>query len=111
MSGFIRQRDANIAPGELVRAEDHKAELDTIQAAFNSSTGHTHGGGTGEGAPIILTGPAQDYNSSGSAFYPKTTDAYDLGTTVLKFKNAYFTNTVSALAIVASGNVTISGIS
>jgi len=64
MAGYVRQRDAKIAAGLVVYAEDHKAELDAVQAAFNGSTGHAHNGASGEGPPIIVVGPTQEFEVS-----------------------------------------------
>lgn len=60
---------------------------------FNASTGHDHDGTAGNGAPITVVGPAQEYISSGAAFYPKTDDTYDLGTNTFKWKDLYVDGT------------------
>lgn len=109
MSGYIRQRDANISPGLVIYAEDIKAELDAVQAAYNASTGHTHGGSAGEGAPIVFTGPSKEYLSGSLSFSPKTTNTYDLGTVSLKWKDAYLSGTTSLAALTVSGNAAVTG--
>lgn len=66
MAGYTRQSAANIVNGAVVNASDHNAEYNAIEAAFNASTGHTHDGTTGGGAPVAkwalgtssLTSPA-----------------------------------------------------
>jgi hypothetical protein len=54
-TGYTRQRAAEIDDGNIIQAADLEAEFDQIQAAFNSSTGHTHDGTAGEGPKIALT--------------------------------------------------------
>lgn len=54
-NGYTRQSDAEIADGLTIDAPDLEAEFDAIETAFNSSTGHTHDGTTGEGPLISLT--------------------------------------------------------
>jgi microcystin-dependent protein len=105
-TGYTRQRDASIVDNAIVYAEDHKAELDQVQAAFHASTGHAHGGATGEGAPILVTGAAQEYVFTSSFFKPKTTDTYDVGSTLFKFKDGFFSGGVSVATLTASGVIT-----
>lgn len=54
-TGYTRQSAAEIAPGETITAVAIENEFDTIEAAFNSASGHTHDGTTGEGPKISLT--------------------------------------------------------
>jgi microcystin-dependent protein len=105
-TGYTRQRDASIVDNAIVYAEDHKAELDQVQAAFHAATGHAHGGATGEGAPILVTGAAQDYLFTSTFFKPKATDTYDVGSTLFKFKDGFFSGGVSVATLTASGVIT-----
>ena len=79
----------NIANGKVIDADDLDNEFNAIEAAFNGSTGHTHDGTSGEGAPIEVIGPAQDIVATNSTLRPKTTNTVDLGTTTLRYKDLY----------------------
>jgi hypothetical protein len=94
MTGYVRQRDANIVNGSNGNASDVKVEFDQVQLAFNATTGHKHDGSSGEGVPITVTGLGQDYIFDPAAIKPKTTAAYDLGSSSLKFKDGHFSGTV-----------------
>jgi hypothetical protein len=110
MSGYSRQKAADIVTGAVARASDIAAELDQVQAAFSSSTGHTHSGVSGEGAPITTVGPAQDIVVTGSVLRPKTDNTMDLGTSTLEFKDGYFDGTLHTDAINLDGTaITASG--
>ena len=94
MTGYVRiDTSNNIADGNIINAADLDGEFDGIQSAFNASTGHTHGGGAGEGAPITAVGPAQDVTVSQVLLAPKTTNTVDLGSSGLKFKDLYVAGT------------------
>ena len=115
MAGYTRQAAANIVTGSVVDADDFNDEYNQVQSAFNASTGHTHDGTASEGAPIETIGPSQDIVATAAALRPKTTNAVDLGTTALQYKDAYFdgavktdTLTVDESATIA-GNLTVSG--
>jgi len=104
MAGYTRTDTSNnIADGNVIDAVDLDNEYDAIEAAFNKDTGHTHGGGVGEGAPITKLGPAQDVVVSSIAVTPKTTNTVDLGTSSLKFKDAYIDGTAYIDAINLNG--------
>ena len=62
MTGYTRQSSAQILTGEVVRAAPLNAEFNQVQSAFNSSTGHTHSGATGEGPVIDRIGDTDQYN-------------------------------------------------
>ena len=65
MTGYVRTDTTNnIADGNVISAADLDNEFNGVQAAFNSSTGHTHDGSSAEGAPITKLGPAQDVTIS-----------------------------------------------
>lgn len=55
-TGFIRQSAANIITGNTITAADINNEFNQLQAAFSSSSGHTHDGTTGEGPVLPLSG-------------------------------------------------------
>eukprot|EP00919_Chromeraceae_sp_WS-2016_P032252 GHVR01076059.1.p1 GENE.GHVR01076059.1~~GHVR01076059.1.p1 ORF type:complete len:566 (-),score=109.02 GHVR01076059.1:257-1954(-) len=110
MAGYTRQDTANnIANGNVIDADDFDAEYNAIEAGFNASTGHTHDGTAGEGAPITKVGPAQDLIVSGTALTPKTTNTLDLGTASVQYKNAWFDGTVDTDALTVSANATVGG--
>lgn len=90
MTGYTRNDTSNnIANGNVVDADDLDGEFNAIVSAFNSSTGHKHDGTSAEGAPITVTGPAQEYLSDGTALYPKADDTYDLGKSTAEWKDLY----------------------
>lgn len=89
MAGYTRQAAINIVTGGVIDAADFNNEYDAIESAFSASTGHTHDGTAGEGAPIQNVGPSQDVVITSSAMRPKTTNTVDLGTSSLKFKNVF----------------------
>lgn len=109
MAGYTRQAAANIATGSVIDADDFNDEYNQIQSAFNASTGHTHDGTAAEGAPIEKIGPSQDVVATASVLRPKTTNAIDLGTTSLQYKDAFFDGTVKTDTLTVDENATITG--
>ena len=109
MAGYTRQAAANIVTGSVIDADDFNDEYNQVQSAFNSSTGHAHDGSAGEGAPITTIGPSQDIVATASVLRPKTTNAVDLGTTALQYKDAYFDGTVRTDLLTVDEDVTIAG--
>ena len=109
MAGYTRQAAANIATGSVIDADDFNDEYNQIQSAFNASTGHTHDGTAAEGAPIEKIGPSQDVVCTASVLRPKTTNALDLGTTSLQYKDAFFDGTVKTDTLTVDENATIAG--
>ena len=105
MAGYTRNDTSNnIATGNVINASDLDGEFDALVAAFHASTGHVHDGTAANGAPITKLGPAQEYVGNGSSFSPKTTATYDLGTTSLRWNNAYIASlTLTNALSVASG--------
>lgn len=90
MSGYTRQDTSNrISNGSVVDADDLDLEFNAVEAAFNSSTGHSHDGSSGEGTPITVVGPAQDVVVTSGQAAPKTTNTYDLGSATNKWKDLY----------------------
>jgi hypothetical protein len=93
-TGYTRNDTANnIADGNVINAADFDGEYDAIEAAFNSSTGHTHDGTAAEGGPITVLGPSQEFVASASAVAPSTNAGLDIGTASLKFKDLYIDGT------------------
>ena len=109
MAGYTRQAAANIVTGSVIDADDFNDEYNQVQSAFNASTGHTHDGTAAEGAPIETIGPSQDIVATAAALRPKTTNAVDLGTTALQYKDAFFDGTVKTDALTVDENATIAG--
>ncbi len=99
----------NIADGNIINASDIDSEYDAIEAAFNSSTGHTHDGTSAEGGPITVLGPAQDFVASATEIKPKTTNTLDIGTSGLQFKDLYLDGTAYLDDVQAVGAVDITG--
>jgi hypothetical protein len=90
-TGYVRADTANnISNGNVI-----DNEFNAVEAAFNASTGHTHDGTTSEGAPIEVIGPAQDIVATATVLRPKTTNTVDLGTSSLKYKDAYLAGDLS----------------
>ena len=114
-TGYTRNDTSNnIADGKQIDAADLDGEFDAIEDAFDASTGHTHDGTTAEGAPIEVTGPAQEYVSDGTALYPKADDTYDLGKAANEWKDLYIDGTgyldsASVDALTVTGTATFSG--
>ena len=95
-TGYTRNDTINnIADGNIINAADFDGEYDAIEAAFNSSTGHSHDGTSGEGGPVTVLGPAQDFVASTTDIKPKTTNTLDIGTNALKFKDMYLAGTAN----------------
>ena len=90
MAGYVRQDTPNnIANGNVVDADDIDAEFNAVESAFNASSGHNHDGTSGEGSPIVVVGPVQDFVASSSSLSPKANNTYDLGTVSLQYKDFY----------------------
>ncbi len=109
MAGYTRQATANIATGSVIDADDFNDEYNQIQSAFNASTGHTHDGTAAEGAPIEKIGPSQDVVCTAATLRPKNTNAVDLGTTALQYKDAFFDGTVKTDGLTVDENAAIAG--
>ena len=108
MAGYTRQDTANnIANGNVIDADDFDAEYNAIEGAFNNTSGHTHDGTSGEGAPITRVGPAQDLIESGVAVMPKSTNTLDLGSAAVQYKDAFFDGTVNTDVLTVDGTATI----
>ena len=99
----------NIADGNIINASDFDAEYDAIEAAFNSSSGHTHDGTSSEGGPVTVLGPAQDFVASTTEIKPKSNNTLDIGTTGLKFKDMHLAGTANLVNLTTTGDVTLTG--
>ena len=109
-TGYSRTDTSNnIADGNIINASDFDGEYDAIEAAFNSSSGHTHDGTSSEGGPVTVLGPAQDFVASTSEIKPKTNNTLDIGTTGLKFKDMFLAGTANLVNVTTTGDVTLTG--
>ena len=110
-TGYVRADTANnISNGNVIDADDLDNEFNAVEAAFNASTGHTHDGTTSEGAPIEVIGPSQDIVATATVLRPKTTNTVDLGTSSLKYKDAYLAGDLSlGDAATVGGVLNVSG--
>lgn len=110
MAGYTRQDTANnISNGSVIDADDLDSEFNTIESAFNTTTGHAHDGSPGEGPAISKVGPLQDVVVSSTQVLPKTTNTLDLGSPAVQFKDAYFDGIVDTDLLTVSGNTTVGG--
>jgi len=109
MAGYTRQAAANITTGSVIDADDFNDEYNQVQSAFNASTGHTHDGTAAEGAAIEKIGPSQDIVATASVLRPKATNAIDLGTIALQYKDAFFDGTVKTDTLTVDENAAIAG--
>lgn len=55
-AGYTRQATAAIAANEVIRAAPFNLEFNTVEDAFDGTTGHAHDGTLGNGPKIVLTG-------------------------------------------------------
>lgn len=94
--GYVRNDTINnIADGNIINASDFDGEYDAIEAAFNSSSGHTHDGTAGEGGVVTVLGPAQDFVATTTEIKPKSNNTLDIGTSALQFKNLFLDGTAN----------------
>lgn len=102
MTGYTRADTAdNIANDKVANADDLDNEFNALQGAFNASTGHTHDGSSGGGAPITNIGPTQDIIVTAIQMYPKVTNTTDLGTSSLQYKDLWIDGTANIDSLVA----------
>jgi len=128
MSGY--ERAFARVTDDTIEASDFVTEFQSIDDAFNASSGHDHSGAAGEGGAIAKLGDDSRYNqvivsaandriefhvnvSSASVeqlriqdgvVIPVTTNDIDLGSGTYKYKDGYFAGNVSI-----GGNVVVSG--
>jgi hypothetical protein len=97
MAGYTRQDTANnIANGNVIDADDLDSEFNAVEDAFQASSGHTHDGSAGEGAPITKVGPSQDIIVGTTTVLPKANNIIDLGSDAAQYKDGYFDGTLYA---------------
>ena len=109
-TGYTRTDTSNnIADGNIINASDFDGEYDAIEAAFNSSSGHTHDGTSSEGGPVTVLGPAQDFVATTSEIKAKSNNTLDIGTTSLKFKDMFLAGTANLVNVTTTGDVTLTG--
>lgn len=89
MAGYTRQSSAQIVTGGTINAADLNAEYNQVQTAFNATSGHTHDGTAGEGAPIVVVGPSQEIEVTATAVLPSTTNTVDLGSIDKQFASVH----------------------
>ena len=113
---YTRQESSNITDGSVIEATHFNNEFNQLEAAFASSTGHSHDGTTAEGAyvPLIADSDAlnkilvdtsnnrfgvftevggvatEQFRFQDGAIVPVTDNDIDLGTASLEFKDGYF---------------------
>ena len=105
MVGYTRQDTANnIANGNVIDADDLDSEFNAVEDAFNSTSGHTHDGTSGQGAAISKVGPGQDLIVGTTTVLPKSNNIMDLGSQAAQFKDAWFDGTVSTDALTVGNN-------
>lgn len=117
MAGYTRTDTANnIADGKVIEANLFDAEYNAVEGAFNATTGHKHDGTSGEGAPITKVGPAQDLIVSSTKVEAKTSATLDLGSSAVRFKDAYLSGALDvdgtldvASNVEIGGNLTVTG--
>ena len=108
MAGYTRQDTANnISNNSIIDADDLDSEFNAVEGAFNSTTGHTHDGTVGGGAPIIKMGPGQDVVVSTTTVLPKVTATLDIGSSAAKFKDTYLSGQLNSTSLVTTGVATI----
>ncbi len=108
--GYVRNDTINnIADGNIINASDFDGEYDAIEAAFNSSSGHTHDGTAGEGGVVTVLGPAQDFVATTTEIKPKSNNTLDIGTSGLKFKDLHLSGTANLTNATTTGDLTLTG--
>jgi hypothetical protein len=107
-TGYTRNDTSNnIANGNTINASDLDGEFDAIQAALDATTGHTHDGTVGGGAPIVGIGPVLDVVITTSVMRPKTDNTVDLGTSALEFKDLFIDGTANIDTLQVDESATI----
>ena len=104
MSGYTRQDSTNkISNGSVIDADDLDLEFNAVEVAFNTSTGHTHSGAAGEGAPVTVLGPEQELRMTSAALTAKTDNSYDIGTTTVAWKDLYLEGVAKVGSLTVGG--------
>jgi len=107
-TGYTRNDTANnIADGNVIDAADLDGEFDAVEAAFNSSTGHTHDGTSAEGAAITVLGPTQEFVATANEVRPSTNNGLNIGTALVQFNDLYASGTATLGDILIDDGATI----
>ena len=110
MAGYQRQdTTGQLANGNPIDADIFNDEYDAIEGAFNASSGHTHDGTAGGGAPIESIGPSQELEVTSSSVFPKVHNLIDHGKTALRWKDGYYAGTVYAEDGVINDDLSVGG--
>jgi hypothetical protein len=105
MAGYTRRDISNnIDAGKSANAEDLDLEFNGVEEAFSALSGHKHDGSVGEGAPITVIGPAQQYVASANSLSPASNNSRDLGTTGTRWKDLWLAGVATATSFI--GNIT-----
>jgi len=105
MTGYTRRDISNnIDAGKSANAEDIDLEFNGVEDAFSALSGHKHDGSVGEGAPITVVGPNQQYVASANSLSPATNNTRDLGTTGTRWKDLWLAGVATATSFI--GNIT-----
>lgn len=133
MAGYA-SRQATYTDGDTILAAHSNSEFNQLLAAFNSSTGHKHGGTAGEGSNVVLivdndsdtkvtvensadedtirffTGAGgQQFAISDGKIEPTVNNDVDLGSNSFKFKNLYIAGTSTLAGVVLTGTLDLDG--
>jgi len=136
MAGYIRQ--SSFVDGDTITAALFNNEFNQALNAFSNTGGHKHDGTTAEGPVIGLIGdagetapnnkvlidttnnfiefyvqvssnPVQQLYIADGAIIPVTDSDVDLGTTALRFKDAYIDSITTTGNVGVGGNLTVTG--
>ena len=136
MAGYIRQ--SSFVDGDTITAALFNNEFNQMLSAFSNTGGHKHDGTTAEGPVIGLIGdagetapnnkvlidttnnfiefyvqvssnPVQQLYIADGAIIPVTDSDVDLGTTALRFKDAYIDSITTTGNVGVGGNLTVTG--
>src|SRR6056300_79602 len=136
MAGYTRQ--STFADGDTITAALFNNEYNQLVNAFSNTTGHSHDGTAANGPVIGLIGdagetspnnkvvidttnnyiefyvevssaPVQQLYIADGAIIPVTDSDIDLGTTGLRFKDAYIDSITTTGNISVGGNLTVTG--
>lgn len=109
-TGYTRNDVSNnISDGNTIDAADLDGEFNAIEDSFDSSTGHTHDGTTGEGGPISTLGPTADVTITSSNVSPRLDNTVDLGSSSLEYKDLYIDGTAHIDTLDVDENAAIAG--
>jgi hypothetical protein len=104
MAGYTRTDTSNnIANGNVIDADDLDREFNAVEAAFSTADGHAHSGQAGDGGPINVIGPAQEYVGTATSLSPKGNNLYDLGATSQQWKDVYVAGTANLAGVAIEG--------